>query len=81
VSGTITVQHNLLKYTSTTTFSSVGYAEPGCCFPTAGRVSTSFSKGANVGKTESIAFSAICGETTLTNADGSTVPLTLEHCL
>jgi hypothetical protein len=81
VDGTVTVEHNLLKYTSTTTFSSVGYTEPGCCFPTNGSVSTTFSKGADVGKTESLSFSNICGEATLTTADGATVPITLEHCL
>ncbi|MGO8993757.1 MAG: hypothetical protein ACLQVI_10550 [Polyangiaceae bacterium] len=81
VSGTVIVQHNILKYTSTTTFSNVGYGEPLCCFPTAGSVSTTFQNGANVGKTESIEFSDICGEATLTNANGTSVALTFEHCL
>ncbi|MGO8994792.1 MAG: hypothetical protein ACLQVI_15860 [Polyangiaceae bacterium] len=81
VSGVVTVQHNLLKYTSTTTFSSVGYGEPLCCFPTAGSVSTTFSSGTNVGKTETLAFSAACGEATLTAADGSVASLTLQNCL
>jgi hypothetical protein len=80
-SGTVTVQHNLLHYVSTTTFDNVGYAEPLCCFPTAGSVTTTFSKGADVGRTESIAFSNVCGESTLTRADGTTVALTFEHCL
>jgi hypothetical protein len=81
VSGEVVVQHNLLKYTSTTTFTSVGYGEPLCCFPTSGSVSTTFSKGGNVGKTERLAFSSLCGEATLTQADGVTVSLTLAHCL
>jgi hypothetical protein len=81
VNGSVIVQHNILKYTSTTTFASVGYGEPLCCFPTSGSVSTTFSKGANVGKTESISFGGVCGEVTLTQADGAVVPLTLEHCL
>jgi hypothetical protein len=81
VSGTVTVQHNLLKYTSTTTFTSVGYTEPLCCFPTTGSVSTTYTKGAMAGKTESISFSSVCGESTLTEIDGATVALTLQHCL
>jgi hypothetical protein len=81
VSGSVIVQHNLLRYTSTTTFSSVGYGEPLCCFPTTGSVSTTFSRGSNVGKTESLTFSSVCGEATLTKADGASEPLTFEHCL
>jgi hypothetical protein len=81
VSGTVIVQHNLLRYVSTTTFESVGYGEPLCCFPTRGSVTTTFSSGANVGKTESIAFTAACGEAMLTKPDGQSVALTFEHCL
>jgi hypothetical protein len=81
VSGSVTVQHNILKYTATTTFSSVSYGEPLCCFPTAGSVSTTFSQGPDVGKTESIEFTSICGESTLVRADGTRVALTLTHCL
>jgi len=81
VSGTVVVQHNLIQVTSTTTFSSVGYSEPLCCFPTTGSVSTTFSKGADVGKTEKVAFTAICGEAMLTKADGTIEALTFEHCL
>ena len=81
VTGSVTVQHNLLRVTSTTAFDAVSYGDPGCCFPTAGSVSTTFSKGADVGKTETLAFSASCGEATLTRADGTAEPLTLAHCL
>jgi hypothetical protein len=81
VTGKVTVEHNLLEYTSSTTFNDVGYGEGGCCFPTTGSVTTTFIKGADVGKTETLTFSGICGEVTLTPADGSEEPLTLEHCL
>jgi hypothetical protein len=81
VSGTVIVEHNLLKYVSTTTFDAVGYGEPLCCFPTTGSVSTTFSEGANVGKTESIVFTAACGEAVLTKPNGTTEALTFEHCL
>jgi hypothetical protein len=80
-SGSVTVQHNLAKFTSTTTFNDVGFAEGGCCFPTTGSVSTSFSGGPYAGKSESIAFSAVCGEATLTTTAGTTESITLQHCL
>jgi hypothetical protein len=81
VSGVVTVQHNLAKYTATATFDSVGYGEPGCCFPTSGSVTTTFSDGPDQGKTESLTFSPVCGDATLTTASGTTEALTLQHCL
>jgi hypothetical protein len=80
-SGTVTVQHNILKYTTTTTFTNVGYGEPLCCFPTSGSVSTTFSSGSNAGKTEKLSFSAACGEAELTDAAGQSFPITLQFCL
>jgi hypothetical protein len=81
VSGSVVVEHNILQYTATTTFNSVEYGEPGCCFPTGGSLTTTFSKGPDVGKQESLSFGAVCGEATLTTASGEQVPLELEHCL
>jgi len=81
VTGTVTVQHNLAKYTATASFNGVTYGASACCFPTAGSVSTTFHNGADMGKTESLAFSATCGEATLTTANGHAVPITLQHCL
>lgn len=80
VSGAVTVEHNLRKYTATATFNDVGYSEPGCCFPTSGSVTSTYEDGAK-SRTESLTFSAICGEATFTNADGQTSALTLQHCL
>lgn len=81
VSGSVTVQHNLLKYTSTAMFDSVAYGEVGCCFPTSGTVTTTFSKGANTGKTETLTFTPVCGDAILKTASGATEALTLQHCL
>lgn len=81
-SGTVTVQHNLAKFTTTSTFSAVGFGDAACCFPTAGTVTTTYSDGPNASKTESLSFSsAACGEATLTKVDGSTAPVTLQHCI
>lgn len=81
VSGSVTVQHNILKYTSTATFDAVAYEEVGCCFPTSGSVSTTFTRGANTGKTETLTFGPVCGDATLKTASGATEALTLQHCL
>jgi hypothetical protein len=81
VSGSVTVQHNLLKYTATATFDSVGYGAVGCCFPTSGDVTTTFSDGPDTGKTEKLSFTPFCGEALLTTTSGKTGTLTLQHCL
>ena len=81
VTGSVTVQHNLAKFTSTTVFTGVGFGDPLCCFPTSGSVKTTFESGPDKNKTESLAFSAVCGEATLTGPDGKSSPFTLSHCL
>ena len=82
VTGSVTVQHNLLKYVSVTTFEDAGYGEPTCCFPTTGSVATTYTNGeGEVGKTEKLVFSTACGEATLTDTKGNTAALTLEQCL
>lgn len=82
-SGTVTVQHNRAKFTSTTTFESVVYGDANCCFPTGGSVSTQFSGGPFKGKTETLTFSAsaACGDAQLTRPDGTSAALTLTHCI
>jgi len=81
VSGSVTVQHNILQYTAKATFNQVTFGDVGCCFPTGGNITSVFSNGTNQGKTETLSFSATCGEATLTTAAGKTVALTLQHCL
>lgn len=81
VTGSVTVQHNLAKYTATTTFDNVGYGDAACCFPTSGGVSTTFENGPDTGKTETLSFTRLCGEATLTTVSGETESLTLQHCL
>jgi hypothetical protein len=81
VNGSVVVQHNLAKETATATFNQVAFGETGCCFPTAGSISTTFTSGSNQGKTETLTFSPTCGEGTLTKPDGKTVSLALKHCI
>jgi hypothetical protein len=81
--GTVTVQHNLAKFTSTTTFDSVEYGDANCCFPTGGSVTTTFVSGPHSGGTETLTFSSstTCGAAKLTHPDGTTAGLTLMHCI
>jgi hypothetical protein len=81
VNGTVIVQHNLAKFTSSTSFEGVAYGDATCCFPTGGGVSTTFESGPNAGKTESLTFTRVCGSATLVNASGSQEEITLTHCL
>jgi hypothetical protein len=81
VDGSVTVQHNLARETAVTTFAGVTYDRPACCFPSSGSVSTSFTAGSLAGKTETLTFGALCGDATLTRADGTTESLVLQHCL
>jgi hypothetical protein len=81
VSGTVTVQHNILMYTATSTFDSVSYGNPACCFPTGGSVATTVVNGAGKGRTETLSFGGTCGEATLTPSSGAAERLTLAHCL
>jgi len=81
-SGTVVVQHNLMKTTSTTTFSNVVYSKSNCCFPVSGTMTTTYSGGSLDGKTETLVFDgSSCGQGTLTKTDGSTESLTLIHCI
>jgi hypothetical protein len=81
VNGSITVQHNLEKYTSISTFDTVVYGDADCCFPTSGSVTTMFTKGKYEGQTERIDFGGGCGETTFAGVGGTTSALTLSQCL
>jgi hypothetical protein len=81
VSGTVTVEHNIVRRTSSTVFTGVTFGDAFCCFPSAGSVATTMQDGLRAGETETLTFSSTCGEATLTTFSGSTVALTLEHCI
>lgn len=78
VSGTITVHHNLAKYSATNTFNSVTWSSASCCFPTSGSITTTFSgTGAPTG-TYTLTFNSSCTTPTFLtpdNALGSAVEL------
>jgi len=83
VSGVVTVQQNLVKILSTTTFNNVNYGGTGedCCFPTSGSVTTTYTNGPNAGKSETLTFSGSCGDATLTTTGGNSVAYPLIHCI
>ena len=81
VTGSVYVQHNLAHVSSLTTFDNVAYSDTACCYPTSGSVTTTFSKGPDQTRTETLAFGATCGDATLTRANGTTASITLNQCL
>jgi hypothetical protein len=88
VSGSLTVYHNLLKVVGTSTFQNVVHTD-GCCYPSSGTISTTFSAGSHesptalgallVGKTETLEITA-CGTGTLTSVNGSVQTVALTRC-
>jgi hypothetical protein len=81
VSGTVTVQHNLARYTADVTLDKVAYGDSACCFPTGGSVSSKIVNGAHVGQSETLSFGPGCGDATLKTSGGVTESITLTHCL
>jgi hypothetical protein len=81
-SGTVILQHNLAKFTSSSVVQSpLVFSNVNCCFPTSGSVETTFHGGPYDGKTETIEFSSDCGEATLVNSAGVSSSVTLSDCL
>lgn len=79
--GTITVYHNLLKYTATNTVAGVTWGSSSCCYPTAGVISTTLT--GSVTGTAALDFSqgaTTCGNATYTNTGGTQSTVVLTHC-
>ncbi len=77
-SGYLTVYHNLVGYKAVSSFSSVRWGEATCCFPTSGRVTTTFS-GSLSGNAE-LVFGPSCGTATFTDTKGKSEAVTLSQC-
>lgn len=79
VAGTITIYHNLAKYTATSTFDAVTWSASNCCFPTSGSISSTYTgPGAPTG-VYTMTFTSTCGTAlfiTPDNGSGETVNLT-----
>lgn len=75
VTGTVTLQHNLAKYTATSTLN-LTYTT-GCVHPTSGTITTTLS-GSKRG-TETLTFSSNCGQATLTNTSNSQSTVNIAH--
>lgn len=77
--GTVTVQHNLAKYTAVVTISNLTWGLANCCHPTSGSFSTAIT--GSVTGTETLTFSdTSCGAASLTTTSGATSAITLGHC-
>jgi hypothetical protein len=81
ISGTIRVQHNQAKMTSITTIKDPLTHTAGCCYPTGGSITTTYTGGKLDGKTETMSFTPTCGEVKLANETQQQTGLTLHHCL
>jgi hypothetical protein len=87
-SGTVITYHNLLKIQASSAVTGLGFSA-GCCTPTSGTITTSFSAisgvtptligSAFVGKTETLQFTS-CGKATYTGPEGYSGAVTLGHC-
>ncbi|MCK6597427.1 MAG: hypothetical protein L6Q37_03620, partial [Bdellovibrionaceae bacterium] len=83
IGGSLTVYHNLLKYTATSQFNSVVWTDSSCCYPTSGNIAFTFTGANKPANSATMAFSSSCGTATLTTVTDSgsfTSSMTLESC-
>lgn len=71
MSGTVTLYHNLAKYTAVNTFNSVTWSTATCCFPVSGNISTTFTGSGAPAGPYVLTFSSNCGYATLTTPSDS----------
>jgi hypothetical protein len=87
-SGAVITFHNLARVKASSSFANVGFST-GCCTPTSGTITTSFSTINGVtptalgtrlaGTSESLTFTG-CGTATYSGIDGTAGAVTLGHC-
>ncbi|MCB0368156.1 MAG: hypothetical protein KDD45_01645, partial [Bdellovibrionales bacterium] len=61
MSGTVTLHHNLAKYSAVNTFNTVVWSDSTCCYPTSGSISTTYSGTNKPADSSSLTFSSSCG--------------------
>lgn len=79
ITGTVTIYHNLAKYTATNTFNNVTWSTGTCCFPVSGNISTTFTGPNAPSGPMTLTFSSTCGSATWStpsNTAGTIVQLT-----
>lgn len=81
ITGTVTIHHNLAKYTATNKFNDVTWSDASCCFPVSGSISTTFSGTGAPSGTSTLTFTSTCGSATFVNAENpSGVGINLTSC-
>ena len=78
VNGTLTVFHNLARYTATNVMTNVKWGTSTCCYPTSGTIATSFS--GTVTGTATTTFTTNCGIASFVDTTGTTSTVTLRSC-
>lgn len=83
MTGTVTIYHNLAKYTATNTFSAVTWGSSSCCYPTSGTISSTYTGTNKPADSGVMTFSTTCGTASFSSTkDGTTTAtsVTLENC-
>lgn len=83
MTGTVTIYHNLVKYTATNTFNSVVWGDSTCCYPTSGTITATYSGTNKPADSSTMTFSTSCGSATFASTSGSSTTstsITLENC-
>jgi hypothetical protein len=83
MTGTVTIYHNLAKYTATNTFSAVTWGSSSCCYPTSGTISSTYTGTNKPADSGVMTFSTTCGTASFASTkDGTTTTtsVTLENC-
>jgi hypothetical protein len=84
MSGSVTIYHNLAKYTATNAFAAVTWGDSTCCYPTSGTITSSFSGTGAPATSGVMTFTSTCGEATFIATTGSTAgateSVTLDSC-
>jgi hypothetical protein len=81
VTGSLTVYHNLVYATGTSTLQNVTFTQ-GCCTPTSGSIETTFTSTQTArynGQTETLTFQG-CGQALITHVDTSMETVSLPNC-
>lgn len=83
MSGTVTIIHNLAKYTATNNFNSVTWGSSSCCYPTSGTITATYSGTNKPADSSTLTFDSTCQTATFEIVSGSTTTsskVDLENC-
>lgn len=83
MTGTVTIIHNLAKYTATNTFNTVTWGSTSCCYPTSGSITATYSGTNKPADSSTLTFDSTCQTATFEVVSGSSTTsskVDLENC-